>query len=84
MIRYPAPPPKTTGPDDTATCAARARERNAPHACRWCGRELAVTAKRTTCSHACRSALARYERAMREGREVPTYRGVRALPAGVR
>jgi predicted nucleic acid-binding Zn ribbon protein len=85
MIRFPGPPPWATTSDPVATRAQRAREAREEReakACLWCGGSLPT--KPATCSNACRSALARYERAKREGREVPFYKGVQAHPAGHR
>lgn len=82
-LRFPGPPPVPVETDATATRAQRAREASAAHACRWCGRELAAKAKRTTCSHACRSALARFFRAERNGQPIPTYRGAPMRPAAL-
>lgn len=83
-VRFPAPP-SSMATDATATKAARARELAdlaEPRGCAWCGCELPPRSGRRSCSNACRSALARYERAMRAGEPTPLYRGLQQHPAG--
>jgi predicted nucleic acid-binding Zn ribbon protein len=86
MVRYADPPSGHFHGDEVAIRARRAREareEREAHRCAWCGTHL-PNMNRATCSHACRSALARYERAKREGREVPLYKGQPMRPAGAR